>query len=132
MKASELRLKNLLYVGKSIEVVSELSKTSIKFEGRQHLYNLNGEGTLVKPIPLTEEWLLEFGFEKLEFFESNAGIGYHEDIWKKDDLILWFYLGNFDACTINGEGEYIDVSQVHLLQNLYFALKNTELKKIEL
>ena len=64
-----------------------------------------------KPVPLTEEWLLRFGFvnDKLEYFtieyDNHAGYGL-------------FYRGNL----LTG------IEYVHQLQNLYFALTGTELE----
>ena len=73
----------------------------------------------LKPIPLTEEWLLKFGF---------VNDGYGE--WMKDRYTL--------DCEYTDKGVYnfvidnrtyldIDIKHVHQLQNLYFALTNTEL-----
>jgi hypothetical protein len=72
------------------------------------------------PIPLTEEWLLKFGFVKVK-----------DDIFRllEDDIII---------CTVSKIGsdefEYeqlkvrgIYVQFVHQLQNLYFALTGEEL-----
>ena len=73
----------------------------------------------LKPIPLTEEWLLKFGF---------ASGGYGE--YKKDRYIL--------DCEYTDKGVYYfiiddvcieaDMLYVHQLQNLYFALTGEELK----
>ena len=69
-----------------------------------------------QPIPLTEEWLLKFGFE----------IGYNRikmlDVYCKDFGIL--------IERSNGGNFYykkVYISSVHQLQNLYFALTGEEL-----
>ena len=73
----------------------------------------------LKPIPLTEEWLLKFGF---------VNDGYSE--WMKDRYTL--------DCEYTDKGVYnfvidnrtyldIDIKHVHQLQNLYFALTGEEL-----
>lgn len=68
--------------------------------------------------PLTEEWLLNFGFKK-------QGIYYFKDDFFgiSDDL--------YEVCLWN-DGEQIgykneNIKYIHQLQNLYFALTNEEL-----
>jgi len=74
----------------------------------------------VEPIPLTEEWLLKFGFEKR----------------KKLIGLLVFSKSGFDLHFVNGKWEFYvmgssciltEIEYVHQLQNLYFALTNEEL-----
>jgi len=66
-----------------------------------------------KPIPLTEEWLLKFGFQKdslniyRKYLNIHRGVSYFE-----------CYLG----------GITVEVQFIHQLQNLYFALKGEELE----
>lgn len=70
-----------------------------------------------KPIPLTEEWLLKFGFK----FKSY---GYGDTEWKQ-----WSFNGySLNSFTCNTSG--VDVKYLHQLQNLYFALTGEELKVI--
>ena len=91
--------------------------------GRKGLEKHNYEN--LKPIPLTEEWLLKFGFiyngwsynfkryvfhsqgknEKLEFYNTEFGISKNKEVFN-----------------ISYKIEY-----VHQLQNIYFALTNEEL-----
>lgn len=67
-----------------------------------------------RPIPLTEEWLLKFGFEHREFS---------------------FDKGSFFLSKRTGKNEYLyqahtnrfQVKYVHQLQNLYFSLTAIEL-----
>lgn len=69
---------------------------------------------LYQPIPLTEEWLVKFGFE-YDDIDGNSGY------WK---------LGNFevvfgeDGCSYNWD---LKIEFVHQLQNLVFALTGEEL-----
>jgi hypothetical protein len=69
----------------------------------------------LKPILLTEEWLLKFGFEQ----------GRNE--WSKDgECFEWFSDGYYftagDGCKIG-----LVIKYVHQLQNIYFALTGEEL-----
>ena len=70
----------------------------------------------LSPIPLTEEWLLKFGFEwKIQHQ------GFYNGRFKIDEKYKEGYRLYFG-------GEKIDVKHVHQLQNLYFALTGEELK----
>jgi len=75
----------------------------------------------IQPIPLTEEWLLKFGFEKLNrdvpAYESNNLI--MEWLFER-----WTGRLYYDAYT---SIQIIQVNHVHQLQNLYFALTGEEL-----
>lgn len=80
-----------------------------------------------EPIPLTEEWLVKFGFVKdkkhdnccdLEL-ENNfylQGVGYGKSNIKYEVIL-----------TDSNDNELTLVKHVHQLQNLYFALTNEEL-----
>jgi len=83
-----------------------------------------------KPIPLTEEWLVRFGFE---IYQSYGCINQEPDKFKYRKAIFnnsflkfdtnfsgWFRI---DRTTVSSTCWY-----VHQLQNLYFALTNEELK----
>ena len=79
----------------------------------------NGD-TNVKGIPLTEEWLIKFGFEKVEetlyeSFDKSFGVenGFTTMSWMENTLSI-------DMMDIKCE-------YVHTLQNLYFALTGEEL-----
>lgn len=128
MRVEELRIGNLVeaYIEPQVSEWVEM-EVHVEMLG---LMQSKPDAHGYKPIPLNEEWLVRFGFEEIESFYTNADGGYHEDRWrhKKTKLTLWFYLGNFNACSIEGENEWIDVSHVHQLQNLYFALTSEELK----
>jgi hypothetical protein len=67
------------------------------------------------PIPLTEEWLLKFGFEKFITKDIYPTFALNDFNW--NDGILYIVGYSF----IN------HIKYVHQLQNLYFALTNEEL-----
>jgi hypothetical protein len=111
MKPTELRIGNLLKLGDLVYSVSCLYKTHFTMENELCIpfssmqYNFVG-------IPLTEEWLLKFGFKKT--FRGKF----------EHDLLTYDIYG--------GDGLYIhgcntELKHVHQLQNLYFALTQTEL-----
>ena len=117
---SELRIGNLLTVGNYDVKVIEIHHLGVQvcdLEETQDTWELYTDR--IKPIPLTEEWLEKFGFEKDEnglyklFNQSEVPILLNEDLngWTCDGI-------NF---SIN------NTQYVHQLQNLYFALKGEEL-----
>lgn len=126
MKANELRIGNKVGFYKSL--VPELltgTVTEIAFQENSSEYyftipefnpNIPITGDALKPIPLTEDWLLKFGFEK----------HYHRTIWQKSGFHdIWKIKGEWYV-KISKHQQYIDY--VHQLQNLYFALTGEELK----
>jgi hypothetical protein len=68
-----------------------------------------------RPIPLTKEWLIKFGFVWNEngYFEKN-----HFKITNEMEF-LFFNLGDW----------FQKINYVHQLQNLFFELSNQDLKQ---
>jgi hypothetical protein len=119
MKANELRIGNLIFTGDD-NMVLKVQHGTI----RGVLYNhLN-----VKPIPLTEEWLLKFGFEdSLKGWGGSQGSDYHYkkefvEIQTYDSDNNWHLKNKFD----------VKFKHVHQLQNLYFALTGEELESTQI
>jgi len=121
MKASELRICNLLdYHGQQV-IVLEIKRDSAEFGyfndsiGFERFY---ADIDFPKPIPLTEELLVRLGFNK-----------------SKGKNLKEFILGDFIIYTYPETGielyygvwSHIKIQYVHQLQNLYFTLTGTEL-----
>jgi hypothetical protein len=78
----------------------------------------------ITPIPLTEEWLLKFGFNNINSKEYGIKCG-----------SCWMSLSNPKNmgewqdcyCWIFDRFKFIELKYVHQLQNLYFALTGEEL-----
>jgi hypothetical protein len=80
------------------------------------------ERSWVKPIPLTEEWLLRLGFEKWNDCCYCNGKLVVEGLFKNfNESISLLRCGNDDYV------ELTNINYVHSLQNLYFALTCEEL-----
>lgn len=122
MEAKELRIGNYVYFDSDdYEIVEGIY---IEHDGFSNLQDKvfvsteNLEGELIedfKGIPLTEQWLIDFGFEN----DNTA-----EWIYRKGDLMVnignhwtWHYMFK----TIR------DIKHVHQLQNLYLALPGEDL-----
>ncbi len=77
--------------------------------------HLVDEGKLdFKPIPLTEEWLVKFGFKKLR-----------DELYTQNNIEVWHKDSGFYHTEMNVG---LNLDYVHQLQNLYFALTGEELK----
>ena len=68
------------------------------------------------PIPLTEEWLIKFGFEESEVFVK---------VFLLNQIPIGYGYAYRKGWQIMPEG--IEIKHVHQLQNLYFALTGEEL-----
>jgi hypothetical protein len=119
MKASELRIENLIYN----------KQGNIVYVNTNHLTLLSyGIENEFQPIPLTEEWLLKFGFAFRKMGAGGAVFTRHNGHWYKDD-IPYFAGSNgkhFDIFLQFGDG--VEIQYVHQFQNLYFALTGEELE----
>jgi hypothetical protein len=121
MTANELRIGNWIYDG----------QVGFKEEFRV------GSGDIVsidsndidcdyRPIRLTEEWLVRFGFNVRSISKTyscyNKGERVQINIQRSEDLNI--YEDTFWFKVYNGT---ISIRYVHQLQNLYFALTGNEL-----
>jgi len=120
MKASELRIGNLVknnLTGELLKVCDVLCDgiNTINIQGLNYGF--------IEPIPLTEEWLLKFGFEnKNGKFLINIDDRFKVCVAVRIDK--WYlYNDDFDSeCNI-----ICKVEAVHRLQNLFFDIWNIEL-----
>jgi hypothetical protein len=125
MKASELRIGNLIK-GKSPE--KKVYEEPVELNEYYFLLFLNNMMD-VEPIPLTEEWLLNFGFTKQDYTMSGCSI------YKLGNIIIMNSFLNpvreYMGITIEGISpptwSLKDLNFVHQLQNLYYELTGEEL-----
>lgn len=107
MEARELRIGNFVY--DAIENIHQITSIDNVDLG---LLGCSIELRFAKPIPLTEEWLLKFGFE-----DDFLGFG-----------IIRIFESDFGYKIYKGHGCFdVNCFYVHQLQNLYFALTQKEL-----
>lgn len=108
MKSSELRIGNYLYDrNDKLAIVEEINEDDFK------AYSGMATSLLLKPIPLTKEWLMNLGYFPCSFSENHYSIIGHR-VWQCNEMFL---------CDKNG----VIIKHVHQLQNLYFALTGEEL-----
>lgn len=120
MKANELRIGNYIQTINGYEQVVDVMCDCINTKTvERHHY---GE---LFPIPLTEEWLVKFGFEK------NIGKDLLFLAMPKIKAEIHYEKHNYgNLITLQSDfGMFIpdDILYVHQLQNLYFTLTGTEL-----
>ena len=132
MKANELRIGNLLR--------DKVSKTELKVTGLNESDILTyvidrskfplKDGWAIEPIPLTEEQLLKFGFEKLNTMMSGCFV-FQKGLWRvaiKDniektyDWVLWHERISPPTWCLSR------FKYVHQIQNIYFSLTDEELE----
>ena len=124
MEAKELRIGNYLYFSEDkILKVSEIQENCFyaKSENNDEFKDTCYE---IKPIPLTEEWLLKFGFTRHHTDYSN-GVLYILDVPNNNEFNWGVYPFELGSGFIINKSKYL--KYVHQLQNLYFALTNEEL-----
>ena len=131
MKATELRIGNYIKLMFNYEDYETIQVTS------DELVDVDKKQADYEPFPLTEEWLYKFGFENIDksdndyitYTDPNHDYYLQIDVRKKDGK--YAILDNsFDDLR---DFSMVDISYVHQLQNLYFALTGEELilNKIE-
>lgn len=125
LKANEVRIGNYATIGDGPFKIS-ISDIKRMSESDHHIY---------KPIPLTEGWLINFGFIK----DDNIG---YDDYMYCNGIFTLFQCKYSDTndftypllMRYGNPNEYksgLGVKYVHQLQNLYFATNYEELKETD-
>ena len=130
MKANELRVGNLLndYVkNERIVYVNGIdSSWDIIWVNYANATGIYARAIAqIKPIPLTEEWLLKFGFNEDDgdFFIERGRQGFIVEKAQDDDLLIVY------REDVGLQYNFLMfIEYVHQLQNLYFALTGEELE----
>jgi hypothetical protein len=121
MKAEELRIGNWVRI-KDVPTTNEWQVESIG-----NLQQVAGQLWSIEelePIPLTEEWLVKFGFDKVADNTWLLGDGFYIDLKKGHITEVFVYWVD-----VNSRNNFIVIKHVHSLQNLYFALTGEELNQ---
>lgn len=107
MTANELRIGNLVDVCGSIVNVDPVD-----------ILVFTQDKLIWGPIPLTEEWLVKFGF-----IDCNYTMDFGELTFSWASRVISTGVRNGWSCD-----QYPHIRYVHQVQNLYFALTGTELE----
>lgn len=121
IKATELRIGNYItYQGEQI-TVEGVSVSGYLYHSKGQFDGSIGSAYVpFKPIPLTEEWLVKFGFEKTRDYNLST----KPKMYKIFKLSLRLMANEYTFCY---ENSFRKIEYVHQLQNLYFALTGEEL-----
>jgi hypothetical protein len=123
MKANELRIGNVVNIVNTTKDFLGRVWYSDALISHEDIYDIaRGNGYQYNPMPLTEEWLVKFGF-KYDTDNDKLCKSLHIDI-------LSFRASEGHMC-LESQGYrtlYKHIKYVHQLQNLYFALKGEELE----
>ena len=112
MKPTELRIGNLINPSSPIMVEAWMLMPET--------------GIIFMPIPLTEEWLLKFGFKTRTTVNHSVQYFIGENPLTRDWLLDILWLNGYEYPFYrNG---FFKIKYVHQLQNLFFALTAEELE----
>ena len=113
MKVSELRVGNLIQWESTGDIESVIDIKTLRLKN-PIINNIHIKDC--KPIPLTEEWLLKFGFVSNPYQDRYENEFIHVECNKTRGITeLWIE-------------RMPHIKYVHQLQNLYFALTGQELE----
>lgn len=127
IKAQDLRIGNHIIANGEQAIVSAIEESpfpAIQYRGLKCVLAENKTWILLDNcdgIPLTEEWLLKFGFERQE---EDLTVSFVRQPFHLTGNKLYFSHSYDDYVTILCEAPMF----VHQLQNLYFALTQKELE----
>jgi len=114
MKPQDLRIDNYInYKGHTVQLTSQ--------DFMQLQEDIN-DG-IIKPLKLTEQWLKDFGFYERVMMPTSK-------MYELEPLVIDSFTDGFEARFRYSEGESSSIKKVryvHEVQNLYYALTNTEL-----
>lgn len=115
LSANELRIGNLIYNTRgNVDIVT--------IDALIYLINYPNTLCQASPIPLTEELLVKFGFEIM--YNSDFSMKYGHTI---NDIFSYKFNLVDGKSWLEYNGVAIKCKYVHQLQNLYYALTQTEL-----
>ncbi len=117
LKAQDLRIGNLVSGIFEVEKVLEIHQSFVNTDGRK--YTPLQE---IKPIPITEEWLLKLGFER--------GENPHFITYKRGEIELLDNIGQFFRVYYS-KTHLMDIKYIHELQNLFYCITGNELEMKE-
>lgn len=121
LEPNELRYGNYVLHNDAIDTICEIGQSYNGYTEKQGYFNFGKYS--IEPIPLTEQWLINFGFDKSwdsTFFNLVLPNKY------KVYISISLELESYQLCQ-SVQGFSIDIKFVHDLQNLYYSLTKQEL-----
>ena len=125
MKAKQFRIGNYYNHNGEVKEIT-VNTLSNLFESEDRAW--------FEPIPLSEEWLLKFGFKCVHIKNIHYTVNDPNGVAELHKISIFPTVNNqwhiAFSDELNGYKDYIPttkISHVHQLQNLYFALTGEEL-----
>lgn len=133
MNAKELRIGNFINVTRTHGRGHK--QTYVKEVNLHYLSQIDRKSTTITPIPLTEKWLIVFGFEECVDYYAIGKSMFFYDIHKslENSEFYMFFDSESNSFNLsfmendNNIRKELKIIYVHELQNLYFALTREEL-----
>ena len=116
--------------GNVLEVVRISKDGTINYEVVEKSKGQHVNSGVVRPIKITEDWLIRLGFEKKSWFLE--GVDFEHIYYQLGDIVVYLLKNSFEIELIK-QGVQFNLfinfkKEVHILQNLIHALTNTELE----
>ena len=132
MKPQELRIGNLVDLGKRIAKVIDIGHNSCTVVDLEETQDTLESYERTKGIVLTDEWFIKWGFFKKDEYWCKSIVDYNYCFKYRDWAKNWaFYQEYTDSGNSLDDGMYyvvsFDIEFVHQLQNLWFALLHKEI-----
>jgi hypothetical protein len=124
MKANELRIGNLVTYENKTHKIFGISE-QYPFLDTIEYGAFVVEWYDLKPIPLTEDWLLKAGFEVVYDSEFTKRLDFIKD--NRFDFFINKQNETLSGIRFKGNTFFNEAKHVHQLQNIYFALTGEEL-----
>lgn len=124
IEATELRPTNKVLDNNTNRIVSisgiypGWNSVHVNFGNGSGMYDL--QTSSIDPIPITEQWLMDFGFE-IGRTDQHYGKEYF-----KNGIFLYFVEGDFRYYKGKTNRSWVVIEFVHELQNLFFWLSAGE------
>lgn len=145
MKANELRIGNYVSLATNNDdefnlynflIVEDIGKDNLTCIFNNDELEMYYED--IEPILITEEWVLNFGFEKVNGSDCYFKLQIQKELGGGNpEFDIWVDFGEEDVDgrlpmviqIVGGDSEWLrtDIKYIHQLQNLYFALTGKEL-----
>jgi len=120
MKANELRIGNLV---KLTDTYDEIEVFHLDTDSDRSRINYMGSDNF-EPLPLTEEWLIKFGFTQHHGNYYNTIMMFKSTKASRNEWLLKLYPKELGSASEPIAQRFYFV---HQLQNIYFALTGEEL-----
>ena len=132
MKATELRIGNLVDLGSRIAKIIEISNLSCTVADLEETQDTIEDYDRIQGIVLTDEWFEKWGFYKDGEYWSKGIWDYKFCFRYRDWANNWAFYQEFtDSNNPKDDGKKysisFDIKFVHQIQNLWFALLHYEI-----